>query len=394
MRKVGADLALQGHERVEPLPLHWLRHLPRHLVRRGAVHVGVGEAPYPVEPRLAQELQQLFELRVRLARKADDERAAQGDVGHRLAPAPDALEGPLRGRGAAHAAQHRRRSMLQRHVEIGQQGTIGHQREQLVDVRIGIDVVQPHPLEQLPQALAQRDQIGWQRLPAPLVAAVAEVHAIGGRVLGDDQEFLHAGFRQRLRLTQHLTHRPRCQLAAQARNHAEGAAVVAALGDLEVSVMARRQLHAVGGQRGTVARQRRRQRPPHRRGDRFRRMGARHRQHLGMRPPHHIRLGAEAAGDDHAARFTQRFADGVQGFLDGAVDEAAGVHHHHIRGVIARRGVEALRLQPRDDALRVRERLRAAQADEADPFAPRQPHHVRRPPKRAPSISLNTHPCG
>ena len=35
--------------------------------------------------------------------------------------------------------------MLERDVEIGQDLALGHQRDDLVDMRIGIDVVQPHP---------------------------------------------------------------------------------------------------------------------------------------------------------------------------------------------------------------------------------------------------------
>ena len=43
---------------------------------------------------------------------------------------------------------------------------------------------------------------------------------------------------------------------------------------------------------------------------------------------------AHAAGDNHAAIGVHGFADGIQRFLFGAVDKAAGVHYHHISGLV------------------------------------------------------------
>jgi hypothetical protein len=45
--------------------------------------------------------------------------------------------------------------MLERHVQIGQDHPIGHQRDEFVDVRIGIDIVQPNPGRQLAQGARQ-----------------------------------------------------------------------------------------------------------------------------------------------------------------------------------------------------------------------------------------------
>ena len=43
----------------------------------------------------------------------------------------DLVEGPRRRRGAGHAAQDVRVAVLERDVEIGQDETVGHQRDQL-----------------------------------------------------------------------------------------------------------------------------------------------------------------------------------------------------------------------------------------------------------------------
>ncbi|MEY2720674.1 MAG: hypothetical protein RL597_119, partial [Pseudomonadota bacterium] len=79
-----------------------------------------------------------------------------------------------------------------------------------------------------------------------------------------------------------------------------------------------------------------------------------------------LRVGAEAAGDDHAAVLLQRLADGVQRFVDGRIDEAAGVDHHEVRGAVVGRDHVALGAQAGEDALGVDERLGAAEADESD----------------------------
>ena len=75
---------------------------------------------------------------------------------------------------------------------------------------------------------------------------------------------------------------------------------------------------------------------------------------------------AEAAGDDHAAVVLQRLADGIEGLIDRRIDEAAGVDHHHVRGLVARGDLVAFRAQLREDALGINQRLGAAEADEAD----------------------------
>src|SRR5690606_39365799 len=65
-------------------------------------------------------------------------------------------------------------------------------------------------------------------------------------VLGDHQQFFNPGLHQSLRLAHHLPYGPADQLATHIRDDAEAAAVVAALGDLEIRIMTRRKLHPLG----------------------------------------------------------------------------------------------------------------------------------------------------
>ena len=72
-------------------------------------------------------------------------------------------------------------------------------------------------------------------------AALAAIDAVEGRVLRDQQQFLHAARRQRARFADDRLGRPAAIVAAQRRDDAEGALVVAAFGDLHVGVVPRRR---------------------------------------------------------------------------------------------------------------------------------------------------------
>src|SRR5699024_9693312 len=95
----------------------------------------------------------------------------------------------------------------------------------------------------------------------------------------------------------------------------------------------------------------------------------------------HVRVGladqlgalAQAAGDDHLAVLVERLADGVQRLLHGRIDEAAGVDHHGIGGIVIPGHVVAFDAQLGQDALGIDQRLGAAEADETD-FRGRRGH--------------------
>ena len=210
----------------------------------------------------------------------------------------------------------------------------------------------------------------WARTwwPCHIALLMADVDAVGAGVLADDQQFLRPRGDQLLRLAQHRVDPPAGELAAQLRDDAEGAGVVAALGNLEVAVMARGQLDVgqgwgtrstngpcVGGAASctasttssywcapVIART------------------------CGKRARIVVRLLAHAAGDDHPAVLGNRLADRLEAFLLGAVEEAAGVDQHDVgAGVVGAHRI-AVGAQPGQDALGIDQRLGTAEADHAD----------------------------
>ena len=95
------------------------------------------------------------------------------EVGADLAPAPDALERLLLRRRPLHALSTSGTRVLERDVEIGQHLAFRHQRDDLVDVRVGIDVVQPHPDAELAEFAREIEEFraaprgpssGWRRI--------------------------------------------------------------------------------------------------------------------------------------------------------------------------------------------------------------------------------------
>ncbi len=246
-------------------------------------------------------------------------------------------------------------------------------------MRVGIDVVQPHPgaegLGQRAKLLAQRQHLRLHRLSVPEAGAELDIDAVGAGVLADHQQFLHTRLEQTPRLAQHIAHRARDQVASHAGNDAKAAAVIAALADLQVGIVARRELDAdlVEIRRheideGVV---RLGQMRMHRVHHFLRGMRPRHGQHLRMHLPHQVatafaRPRAQAAGDDDLAVAGQRLADGVQAFLHRGVDETAGVDDHQIGAVVGLARDVAFSLQLGQDQFGIGQRLGAAEADESD----------------------------
>src|SRR5690606_6808089 len=107
----GRDLLLALHEAV-PAGLLDLVGYDRQaeIVRAGALDRLVLEAAGAIDPRLLEPVEQHLEILVRLARKADDEGRAQGEIGAFLPPAADALQRLFLVRRSAHVLQHCRRS--------------------------------------------------------------------------------------------------------------------------------------------------------------------------------------------------------------------------------------------------------------------------------------------
>ena len=209
----------------------------------------------------------------------------------------------------------------------------GDHVDQVVVHLVGVQVVEPHPVE------GQLAQLGKQ-LPQP--AAAIEIGAVAGDVLGDDDQLLHPPVGQGLGLGEQGLHAPAAVAAPEIGDDAVGAAVVAALGNLQVGGVGRRGHHPgpvllrvvdvaeaagmaadghllQGGDDVGVA------------------AGAQHAVHLG-----HLLLQlvlvplGQAAGHQQLAQLARvlqggQLQDVLDGLALGGVDEAAGVEHRHVR---------------------------------------------------------------
>ncbi len=265
--------------------------------------------------------------------------------------------------------------MLQRHVQIGQHMAAVHQRYYLIHMRIRIHIVQPDPGIMLLRQLAQRAyEIGHvraHRLAVPKTSAEFHIDAIGTGVLRDHQQFLHTGLEQVLGFQHHLGNPARHEIAAHRRNDAEAAAMIAAFGNFQVRIVARRQLHALRRHEIDKRLVRLGQMRVHRVHHLAQRMRAGDGQHFRMHFLDQVVTGgvlatAETAGHDDFAIFTDRLTDGVQRFLHCRVDETAGIDDDQICAVIGLGRVIAFGAQLGEDLLGIDQGFRAAERHESD----------------------------
>src|SRR2546422_863336 len=266
----------------------------------------------------------------RLAREADEHGGAQRDVGDGRAELADDLRHAPRGDRAPHRAQHAVVAVLHGHVHVRHDPRARELVEQaLVDVR-GMQVHRADPRH--PRVLAERQQ------QVADVAVARQVAPVGQRVLGDEDRLLHAALREVVDFRDDVVQRAAAVLAPELRNRAEGAAHVAALGDLHIGVRDLRREQPRGGGVVEVAVWRRR-RPVLAVGgladevdDALEAGGAQDRVDFRHLPEDltAVALG-EAAGDDQGAAHAALLEPGegedrVHRLLARAVDERARVH--------------------------------------------------------------------
>ncbi len=89
-------------------------------------------------------------------------------------------------------------------------------------------------------------------------------------------------------------------------------------------------------------------------------------EHSGVRFADERLFFAQAAGDDDLAVFADRFANRVEAFGFGAVEEATRVHDDKVGASVGAAELIAFGTKPRDDALAIDERFGTAEADHAD----------------------------
>ena len=110
------------------------------------------------------------------------------------------------------------RGVLEGDVEIGEDFALRHQRQHLIDMRIGVDIMQPHPGAELRQRFAKLRQPRLHRAAAPLAFGIFDVEAVGACVLADDQElFRRPPATSASASAQHIGGLPACERAAQGR---------------------------------------------------------------------------------------------------------------------------------------------------------------------------------
>ena len=169
------------------------------------------------------------------------------------APLRDPRQRLVLRRRPPHRFQNLRARMLKGDVEIGQDLAVDHQADDLVDMRVGVDIMQSHPDTEFAKLPGEVDEFRANLAVLPRACRVFQIDAIGRGVLGNDQEFLDPRSDQPLRLAQHVVGRARDEVAAQFRDDAEAAAVVAALRNLQIRVVPRRQFDALAAAPGRDA---------------------------------------------------------------------------------------------------------------------------------------------
>ena len=149
-------------------------------------------------------------------------------------------------------------------------------------------------------------------------------------------------------------------------NDAEGAAVVAALGNFQIGVVLGRQAQALRRHEVKLGIMHRRQGVVNGAHHRLILMRARDRQNAGVGRANGISLDPVAAGDNHPPIFLHGLADGRKAFRLGTVKKAAGIDQHHIGIGIA--GCYEIALGPKlgENALGIDQRLGATQRNEAN----------------------------
>ena len=263
--------------------------------------------------------------------------------------------------------------MLEGDVEVGEDGARGHQGDDAVDVRVGVDVMEADPGggalggAQPAHLAGEVGHVGADfAAVAQLVGRVLQVEAVGAGVLADDQQFLGPGGDQFLGLAEDGVGAAADEVAAQGRDDAEGAAVIAALGNLDVAVVARGELEPGLGDQVDVGRGDRRGGLVDGGDDLLILLRAGDGQHVGEAGADELGLVPQAAGDDDAAVLGDGLADRLQALLLGAVEETAGVDQDDVGAGIIARHLIALGAQPGQDPLGIDQGLGAAKRDHAD----------------------------
>ena len=143
---------------------------------------------------------------------------------------------------AVHAAQNLAVAVLQGQIDVFDDLVLAcHHVDQLVRHAVGIAVENADPAEAVDfaQLLEQLREL----------RRAVQILSVAGGVLSDDVELFHALRGKLTRFLEYILHRAAAEPAADQRNRAVGAAIVAALRDLEISGVGGSGLHSAAAER-------------------------------------------------------------------------------------------------------------------------------------------------
>src|SRR5690606_39219260 len=150
----GGDGLLMRHEALPSILLDLVGNMVGQFVGACANDRRILEAPYAIQLSFGHPVQQVLEVFFGFTRQTYDESRAQGQVRTDLAPALDARHGAILESGTLHGFQYLWTGMLEGYVQIRQYLAFSHQRDDLINMGVGINVVQPCPDAKVRQGLA------------------------------------------------------------------------------------------------------------------------------------------------------------------------------------------------------------------------------------------------
>ena len=202
----------------------------------------IGEGPHPFEARPFDELEQLLEVLVRLARVSHHQCGTNMYARHPLAQRTYKIDGLLPGEMAPHVLQHMVGHMLQCDIQIPAHiRFFSHHLEEVIRELRRISIMQPYPLH--------ARYIGHARDELCYLAVSVDIDAVVSQFLCYDLELPHPLCHEAPHLLQDILLRSAHMPARDDRYCAVGTMAVASLADFEVSVMRRcgDEPHAAAG---------------------------------------------------------------------------------------------------------------------------------------------------
>ena len=223
---------LQFHHTPTAVFAYLIRHLTGQIIGTGTIDRRIGKAAEAVDLRFAQEIEQIGEFFFGLTGKAGNEGRAYRNFRTHFTPSTDTFDIFFTTGRPLHALQYIGMRMLQRHIEIRQDMAIIHEWDNVIDMRIRVNIMQTNPgiiaFSQLTQGFDQLRHMRLEWFAIPKAGTELDVDAIGTGILRNDEQFLDPGFEQIFRFQHDFGDRPRHQVATHRWNDAKTAAMIAA----------------------------------------------------------------------------------------------------------------------------------------------------------------------